>query len=199
MKKVLFVLFALCLVSSLAFAADYTSTATVTDASTAATTELSTTATTGTATPATTTVTTESAAPMTTTVTKESAVAAPATTTVTTESAAPMTTTVTTSTVATIPATVSLKGDVIDNTCASANRDKLAEFVKTHTKQCALMPGCIESGYSFYANGKLYAFDKDSYAKVVEFLKKADSKLQVAITAKQVGDELSLVSIENQK
>jgi pectate lyase len=173
MKKVFFVLFALCLVSSLAFAAEYTSTATVTDASTAAATEMSTTATTGTTTPA--------------------------SATVTTASATPMTTTVTTSTVATTPETVVLKGDVIDNTCANANRDKLAEFVKTHTKQCALMPGCVESGYSFYANGKLYAFDKDSNAKIVEFLKKADSKLQVAITAKQVGDELSLVSIENQK
>ena len=92
-----------------------------------------------------------------------------------------------------------LKGDVIDNMCAGANQATLAEFVKTHTKGCALMPSCIDSGYSIFANGKLYKFDKDSNAKVVEFLKKADSKLQVAVTAKQVGDELSLLSIENQK
>lgn len=143
MKKVLFVLLALCFVSSLAFAAESA-------------------------------VTTE--------------VASPATTA----------TTVTTTTVVTTPEAIILKGDVIDNTCAGANKDNLAEFVKTHTKECALMPGCIESGYSIFADGKLYAFDKDSNTKVVEFLKQADSKLQVAITAKQVGDELSLVSIENQ-
>jgi len=108
------------------------------------------------------------------------------------------TTTVTTDTAVTTLETVVLKGDVIDNMCAGANKDTLVEFVKTHTKACALMPGCIDSGYSIFADGKLYAFDKDSSAKVAEFLKKADSKLQVTITAKQVGDELSLTSIENQ-
>ena len=91
-----------------------------------------------------------------------------------------------------------LKGDVIDNNCADANKGTLAEFVKTHTKECALKPVCMNSGYSIFANGKLYKFDKDSSAKVAEFLKKADSKLQVTVTAKQVGDELNLVSIENQ-
>ena len=92
-----------------------------------------------------------------------------------------------------------LKGDVIDNMCAGADKAALAESVKTHTKECALMPSCMESGYSIFADGKLYKFDKDSNVKVVEFLKKADSKLQVTVTTKQVGDELSLVSIENQK
>ncbi|MDD5108795.1 MAG: hypothetical protein PHC29_04730 [Candidatus Omnitrophica bacterium] len=92
-----------------------------------------------------------------------------------------------------------LKGDIIDNMCAGMNKDTLADFVKTHTKECALKPACMETGYSIFADGKLSKFDKDSNAKVAEFLNKADSKLQVAITAKQVGDELSLVSIENQK
>jgi hypothetical protein len=90
-----------------------------------------------------------------------------------------------------------LKGALIDNMCANANKANLDEFVTSHTKQCALMPGCQETGYSFYSEGKLRAFDKESNAKVVEFLKKPDSSLKVTITAKQVGDELSLVSIEN--
>lgn len=91
-----------------------------------------------------------------------------------------------------------LKGDVVDNLCAVANKDTLAEYVKTETKECALKPECVDSGYSILADGKLYAFDKDSSAKVAEFLKNADSKLQVTVTAKQVGEELSLSSIENQ-
>jgi len=95
--------------------------------------------------------------------------------------------------------TVMLKGDIIDNMCAGAHKDVLADFVKTHTKQCAIAPGCIDSGYSIFADGKLYKFDKDSNAKIVEFLKKEDSKLQVVVAAKEVGGELSLVSIENQK
>jgi hypothetical protein len=150
MKKVLFVLMALCFVSSLAFAAESVVTTTATDPTTAAsTTETTTTA-----------------------------------------------TTVTTNTAVTTPESIVLKGDVIDNMCAGANKDKLAEFVKTHTKDCAI--SCMNSGYSIFTDGKLYAFDKDSSTKVAEFLKQADSKLQVIVTAKQVGDELSLVSIENQ-
>ncbi|MDD5466099.1 MAG: hypothetical protein PHP73_07180 [Candidatus Omnitrophica bacterium] len=121
--------------------------------------------------------------------------AVPAATTATEATAA---TTATATTVAVTPEVLTLKGDVIDNMCAGANKDTLAEFVKTHTKECALKPGCIESGYSIFADGKLYKFDKNSNAKVAEFLKVADSKLQVTVTAKQVGDELSLVSIENQ-
>lgn len=99
----------------------------------------------------------------------------------------------------TTPEALALKGDIIDNMCAGMNKDTLAEFVKTHTKECTLKPACMASGYSIFTNGKLYKFDKDSNAKVAEFLNKADSKLQVAVTAKQVGDDLSLVSIENQK
>lgn len=93
--------------------------------------------------------------------------------------------------------TVALTGTVIDNSCAGANQADLANFVKTHTKQCAL--SCVASGYAIFADGKLYQFDKDSNAKVAEYLKKEDSKLQVVVTAKKAGEELSLVSIENQK
>jgi hypothetical protein len=164
MKKVLFVLMALCLVSTLAFAAESATTA---DTTTSATTMA------------------ETAAPATTTAAATVAVAVPVVETAPAAAAVP-------------EKVVVLKGDVIDNMCASAHKDALAEFVKTHTKECAIAPGCIESGYSLFADGKLYAFSKDSSAKVAEFVKKADSKLQVVITAKQVGDELSLVSIENQ-
>jgi hypothetical protein len=95
--------------------------------------------------------------------------------------------------------TMTVTGTLIDNTCASAHKDDLAAFIPTHAKECALMPGCIESGYSIFADGKLYTFDKDSSAKIAEFLKIADSKLQVVVTANKVGEELSLVSIQNQK
>ncbi|MDD5561998.1 MAG: hypothetical protein PHT50_07750 [Candidatus Omnitrophica bacterium] len=97
------------------------------------------------------------------------------------------------------PETMVLKGDVVDNMYADANKDNLAETIKANTKENSLKPECMDSGYSIFADGKLYAFDYDSNAKVADFLKNADSKLQVTVTAKQVGDELSLVSIENQE
>lgn len=95
-------------------------------------------------------------------------------------------------------AVMPIKGTIIDNACASANKANLAEFIKTHPKSCALMPNCVASGYSIYANGKLMQFDKGSSAKIEEFLKKDDSKLEVVVEANKVGDELKLVSIKNQ-
>ena len=95
--------------------------------------------------------------------------------------------------------TVTLKGDIIDNMCAGTKSpEELTAFVKTHSKDCALAPACAESGYSIFADGKLNKFDKDSGAKIEEFLKKADSKLQVVVEAKTAGEELSLVSVKNQ-
>lgn len=102
---------------------------------------------------------------------------------------------------ATTPAveTVKLTGYIIDNNCAGTQKpEQLAEFVKTHTKECTLMPACVASGYSIYADGKLSKFDKDSSAKIAEFLKKPESKLNVVVEAKKAGEELSLVSINNQ-
>ena len=184
MKKVLFVLMALCLVSSLAFAAEYGSTTATTDPTITAATA----------------TTTEETTTTTTTETMNEPVATPVATPVAATVATPVATPVaaTVATPVAIPKTIALRGDVIDNMCAGVNKANLAEFVKTHTKECALKPGCMDSGYSIFAGGKLYAFDKVSSAKIAEFLKKADSKLQVTITAKQVGDELNLVSIQNQ-
>ena len=94
---------------------------------------------------------------------------------------------------------VTLTGTIIDNNCAGAHKDDMAAFITTHTKECALMPGCVESGYSIFADGKLSKFDKDSSAKIAAFLRMPDSKLQVVVIANKAGEELSLVSIANQK
>lgn len=95
--------------------------------------------------------------------------------------------------------TVELKGVIIDNMCASGASEGLADLVKTHSKQCALMPDCQASGYSIFVDGKLTKFDKESAAKIVEFLNKEDSKLTAVVTANKAADELILVSINNQE
>lgn len=97
-------------------------------------------------------------------------------------------------------ANMAIKGTIIDNQCASAQKpEALAEFVKTHTKECAIKPACEASGYSIFENGKLMKFDKESNLKIAAFLKKSESTLNVMVVAKKNGDMLSLVSIENQK
>ncbi len=95
--------------------------------------------------------------------------------------------------------TLTLKGDIIDNRCVGRAGDNVSEFVKTHTKQCALMPPCVASGYSIFADGKLHKFDQESNKKIEEFLKKETSKLQVVVTAEKTGEELSLLTIANQE
>jgi hypothetical protein len=95
---------------------------------------------------------------------------------------------------------ITLKGDIIDNMCAGAQKpEALSAFVKTHTKQCVLTPACAASGFSIFADGKLYKFDQASNARIEEFLMKADSKLQVVVAVKKGQETLTLVSIENQK
>lgn len=97
-------------------------------------------------------------------------------------------------------APITIKGVIIDNQCAgSQTPEQLAKFVLTHTKECALMPACVASGYSIFSNGKLRKFDKESNGKVESFLKKPESKLQVEIVAKENAGLLSVVSIANQK
>ena len=94
---------------------------------------------------------------------------------------------------------LSLKGDIVDNMCAAENKDHLADFLKIHTKECALMSDCVASGYSIFADGKLYKFDQASNKKIEEFLRQPDSKLQVVLKAEEADKELKLVSIQNQK
>ena len=110
-------------------------------------------------------------------------------------------------TTVTIPATaeapaeaLALKGYIIDNQCAGTQTaEQLSLFVLSHPKACALLPECAASGYSIFADNVLYKFDKDSSVKVEEFLKQENSKLLVTVVAKKVGEELNLVSIENQQ
>lgn len=95
--------------------------------------------------------------------------------------------------------TMTMEGYIIDTKCATDNKDKLAEYVKTHTKECAMLPPCQKSGYNLYSEGKLYKFDKDSSGKVYDFLKKADSDLKVKVEVQHEKDEIKLVSITNAK
>ena len=99
--------------------------------------------------------------------------------------------------IASMGAEVLLKGVLIDNLCAETNKANLPEFVKKHTKECALMPNCAASGYSLYSEGKLQQFDKESNAKIEKFLMDKKSTLKVDVRAKAAGDKLILIDIVN--
>lgn len=93
--------------------------------------------------------------------------------------------------------TASLTGTIVDNLCAEAHKATLDEFIKTHTRECALMPKCAASGYSLYHYGALIRFDAASSKKIGQFLKKKGSRLDVEVVVKKKGDVYTLVSIKN--
>lgn len=96
--------------------------------------------------------------------------------------------------------TTAITGDIVDNMCLDAHKtEDIAQFVKGHSKQCAISPECQTAGYSIYSEGVVNKFDQESNARIAEFLNKEDSKLQVVVTAVKNGEELKLVSIENQQ
>ena len=92
------------------------------------------------------------------------------------------------------------KGDIIDTMCLTGHKDALKEFVPTHTKECVLAPGCRDSGMNLYqAGGAVLKFDDASGKKIIAFLEKKDSKLQVTVTAEKNADgTYKLTSIKNQ-
>jgi hypothetical protein len=92
-----------------------------------------------------------------------------------------------------------LKGHLIDNKCAgSQDSRQMEEFVKSHSKECALSPECQKSGYAIFASDhQMYMFDKASNARIKSFLKKPGSGLLVEVEVKKKGQELELISIKN--
>ncbi len=92
-----------------------------------------------------------------------------------------------------------LSGCIVDHTSVRLNRDNLDEFIITYTKDDALKPESIDSGYVIFANDRVYPLNEESNAKVVKFLKNADGKLRVKVNARQDNDALYLISIENQE
>ncbi|MDD4894385.1 MAG: hypothetical protein PHW54_03625 [Candidatus Omnitrophica bacterium] len=95
---------------------------------------------------------------------------------------------------------IMLVGTIADNNTIYNYKDDIGNYLATYTKENALKPEAVQSGYSIvYENGYM-KFDDASNAKIVEFLKKTNSTLQVTVKVllgKDESDLLSLVSIEN--
>lgn len=94
--------------------------------------------------------------------------------------------------------TLKITGTIIDNKSAEKYVKELDVFIQRYPKAQAVLPVSVESGYSIYSEGELYRFNKESNEKIVEFLVERNNVLKVAIEAKEVDDELVLVSIKNE-
>ena len=92
------------------------------------------------------------------------------------------------------------QGILLDRMCSTkivAAKDQKAAL--EHTRECALMPDCVEAGYGvFTADGKFLTFDKAGNQKAEQALKASKKKanIKVQVTGDQSGDSLKVTAIK---
>lgn len=74
--------------------------------------------------------------------------------------------------------TESVEGYVIDVACVRKNaRDELLEKARSHTRECALMGHCVESGYGLVTeDDRLTLLDPNATRKVVDMVEESDTQ-----------------------
>lgn len=77
-----------------------------------------------------------------------------------------------------------IEGYVIDAACIRKNsRDKLLEKARTHSKECALMGHCVESGYGLVTeDDHLTLLDPKATQKVVDAVEESDTQQGIQLT-----------------
>ena len=100
----------------------------------------------------------------------------------------------------TIPlAAETVEGILMDKMCSSMVAEKGFPAAKMHTKECALMPNCVASGYGVVTPaGEFYKFDSAGDKKASETLKQTDKKdnLTVTVEGKIEGDNIKVKSLK---
>jgi hypothetical protein len=110
----------------------------------------------------------------------------------------------------TAPAAHSVKGVLIDAKCSLNAETRVVDtpsphleggmlWAYTHTRQCALMPSCIRSGYGVFTyDNKFLAFDTAGNAKALALLRasKKQDDLRVEVTGAVQGDKIKVTSIK---
>jgi hypothetical protein len=95
-------------------------------------------------------------------------------------------------------AVMTLNGMVIDQACAESHKDDLSNYIKTHTKECALKPENQKRGYVLLTpDNEVTPFTPKSNAKIIAFLKSSKNSLRVTVKAKLANEQLELLSIAN--
>lgn len=86
-------------------------------------------------------------------------------------------------------------GTLIDNACFKA--DMSPEDLAKHTRDCALMDGCVTSGYVVVtADGHVYKLDVEGNEKAVTALKKSEQAANLKVTVKGV-NENGIIKVES--
>ncbi|UPW00587.1 hypothetical protein M0R88_00445 [Halorussus gelatinilyticus] len=93
-----------------------------------------------------------------------------------------------------------VEGYVIDNGCVRKNaRDDLLAAARSHTRDCALMGHCVESGYSLVNEGEeMTMLDAAATPKVVHTVEESDREqgIRLRVQREREDDEMRTVSVE---
>ncbi len=95
---------------------------------------------------------------------------------------------------------VQIQGYLVDRQCAESvwNSSDPLSFVRSHIKDCALMPNCIQEGYVLFANSKWYYLSKHGNELAVKVLKasKKQRGFYVQVSGELQNDRLQVQSIK---
>ena len=96
--------------------------------------------------------------------------------------------------------TDTIEGYVMDGGCVRKNsRDELLEKARTHTRDCALMGHCIESGYGIVTDDdRLVMLDAEATPKVVDTVEETDTEegIRLRVIRDRQGGEMETTDVE---
>lgn len=90
-----------------------------------------------------------------------------------------------------------VSGVLMDKACSAEN--KTTEKALKHSKDCALMEGCVKSGYGVLtADGKYIAFDAAGNKKAAAFVTKfkGDDSIKIQVDGTLEGSTLKVATIK---
>lgn len=92
---------------------------------------------------------------------------------------------------------LTVRGWVIDNTCAAAHRADIASYVKVHDMSCARTCG-ESSGFSIYSDGRIFPIIKGDARRIINYFG-ADfhNDTKVIAALKKTGKNYKIVSIKS--
>lgn len=96
--------------------------------------------------------------------------------------------------------TGTVEGYVIDVGCIRKNaREDLLEEASTHTKQCALMGHCIESGYGIVTeDDRLTVLDPEATRRIVDVVEESEVQegIRLRVSREKRDDTMETMSVE---
>lgn len=93
-----------------------------------------------------------------------------------------------------------VEGYVIDVGCVRKNaRDELLEKARTHSRECALMGHCVESGYGIVTDDdQLTVLDSEATPQVVTVVEDSDTQegIRLRVTRERSDGQMETTDVE---